>query len=268
MNLFEKFVLFLSFKAPKPTDYGWFHLMFFALVIIGSIVLSVFFRKVNDKTFRKIVFVFWLTIVLFEIVKELVYSFSAETGEWDYQWYIFPFQFCSTPFYLLPFIIFMKDCKIRDAVIIFISTFSLFAGICVFCAPGDVFNTSSLAVQIQTMVHHGTQVVLGVYGASYYIKKFTLKNFLFSVITFAILVLIAMVLNLIMYRVIDETFNMFYISPYFGCHLPILSIIYSAVPYVIFLMVYVFGFSLCAFIVYGAILGIKKLIQKLTKKAG
>ena len=73
---------------------------------------------------------------------------------------------------------------------------------------------------------------------------------------FVSMVIIAMILNVGVYHLfgavgIDETFNMFYISPYFDCTLPLLSIVWDMVPYGVFVCIYFFGFILCALIVFG-----------------
>ena len=73
---------------------------------------------------------------------------------------------------------------------------------------------------------------------------------------------IALVMNIIWhYYGTDATFNMFYISPYYPCTLPLLNIIYDSVPYVIFLILYIIGFVLAA----SAILGIAILFDKIEK---
>jgi hypothetical protein len=58
---------------------------------------------------------------------------------------------------------------------------------------------------------------------------------------------------------------MFYISPYFPCTLPVFSSIYSAVPYPVFLLLYIAAFLIGGGIVYGAAKGIEKLV--LSRKA-
>jgi hypothetical protein len=42
---------------------------------------------------------------------------------------------------------------------------------------------------------------------------------------------------------------MFYINPRYGTSLPVLRDIYPLVPYVVFLLIYIIGFSLGAFII-------------------
>ena len=46
-----------------------------------------------------------------DTIKEIEYSSYFENNKllWDYPWYIFPFQLCSTPLYVLPFVIFLKN---------------------------------------------------------------------------------------------------------------------------------------------------------------
>jgi hypothetical protein len=49
----------------------------------------------------------------------------------------------------------------------------------------------------------------------------------------------------------DVGFNMFYISPFQPCTLPVLSEVYAKVPsYPVFLVIYVLGFTLVAALIY------------------
>ena len=186
----------------------------------------------------------------------MIYGFSLEEGKfvWDYAWYAFPFQFCSSPMYILPIIAFAKNEKLRTGAIAYMMTFSLFAGLAVFCYPNDVF-ISTIGINFQTMIHHGSQILMGVFFAVRYREKLTPKFFFSGVAVFVAMVFIAMGLNIGVYKAfgafgIDETFNMFYISPYFDCTLPVLNVVYGKLPYVGFVCVYFFGFILCALIVF------------------
>lgn len=264
LTFFEKIVLALQKTAERPSGYGWFHLLCFFLVILTTVMLCVFFRKISERKFKTIIFIFWIVMVLFEVYKQIVYSFSVDGVVWDYQWYSFPFQFCSTPLYVLPFLIFLKEGKVKDGVILFICTFSLFAGVAVYFYPGDVFSTDLLGVQIQTMVHHGSQIIIGVYTAVYYKDKINVKTFLYSLPVFSVMVLIALILNIIMHSVTTETFNMFFISPYFECTLPVLSIVRESLPYIPFLLIYILGFSCCALIVYLIIMATMNVVKKIS----
>ena len=133
--------------------------------------------------------------------------------------------------------------------------------------PNDVFATNLLGVQIQTMVHHGLQIVVAVYIVAHERKKFNILYFLKSLPVFIVILAVAMSLNIIGHAFIDGTFNMFYISPYYPCTLPLLSEIYTKVYYPIFLFIYVFGFALCSFIMFAIQFGITKLCQKIYAKS-
>lgn len=247
----EKILSFLELQMQRPNNYGWFHLMFIFIVLLCTLYLCIKFKDANDKTFRRIALISWILMVVLELYKQFVFSYSIEQSiiKWDYQWYAFPYQLCSTPLYVLPFIAFLKDSKFRDCFVSYMSTFSLFAGVVVFLYPNDVF-IKTIGVNIQTMVHHGLQIILGIFFIVYARKKFTKKYFLGGIVVFGTLIALAMLLNYFVPMITDETFNMFYISPHFECTLPILSVIYPRVPYLVFLTIYALGFVFAAFIVY------------------
>ncbi len=260
----------LEINMTPPTDYGWFHLTFMLLIILATVLITVFFKESDDKVFRRIILISWIIMVSLEVYKQFVFTFSYSDGKIssDYQWYAFPYQFCSTPLYVLPFIAFLKDGKLRDFFSSYICSFSLFAGIVVFFYPNTVF-CDILGINVQTMVHHGLQVVLGVFVLIHERKKLNVKYFLKAVAVFVIMVAIAVILNeavfyLLRSNGLDDTFNMFFISSHFPADLPVLSTIYEIAPYPIYLFAYVFGFSLASFIVLslgGGIIKLAKTIQ-------
>ena len=189
---------------------------------------------------------------------------------WEFQWYAFPFQLCSSQLYLLPFVAFLKDGKIRDSIIAFLATYSLFGGLVVFIYPNDVF-VSTIGINIQTMVHHGLQLVLGVFLLVYYRQKINWRFFTSGIIVFVIMCTSAMSLNIVMYHTImvntGNTFNMFYFSPYFPCSLPVLGdYIWPNVPYPVFLLTYLIGFTVAAAVVFALQYYIIKGVQKIYAK--
>ncbi len=268
MNAFEQFLLAFKATMPEPTYYGWFHLMFIAIAVTAITLLCVFARNIREKNLRRIILGCWLVLVVFEIYKQLVFSINNNDGVavWHYQWYAFPFQLCSSPLYLLPFVAFLKEGKVRDSIIAFLATYSLFGGLIVFIYPNDVF-VATIGINIQTMVHHGLQLVLGVYLMVYYRKKINWQFFLRGVAVFAVMCAIAMSLNVIFYYLVDETFNMFYFSPYYPCTLAVLGdFIWPNVPYSVFLLVYLIGFTITATVIFAIQYYIIKGVQKIHAK--
>lgn len=261
----RKFYDFMAFGVENPpTSFGWFHLMFVTIVITVTVLFCIFFRDCEDKIFRRITLICWIIMVVLELYKQFFYAFHYVDDKYTYNWYYFPFQLCSTPLYVLPFVAFMKDSKLRDYFSSFISTFAFFGGLVVFVYPNDVFNTPQVGIHIQTMVHHGLQLVLGIYIAVYNRKKLDIKYFLKSIPVFVACLVLAVLLNEIVHGAlvnagIDNDFSMFYVSPYVANHLPILSVVYQAVDWIIFLLAYTVGFCVAAILMHYAMIGGIKL---------
>ena len=269
MNILERIIRFLDAEMTTPELYGIFHLVSLALTVFITAFLILKFKDADDKTFRKIVLVFWVVIILLEIYKQINFSVGYEDGlDWDYSWYAFPFQFCSVPHYVLPFIIFLRDGKVRDAFISFMCFFSLVAGIAVMAYPGDVYM-STIGINVQTMFHHGSQVALGIFFAVYKRKKLGFRFLVSGVLVLLGFIVIALALNIGVYHAlvshgIDETFNMFYISPYFNSTLPVFSELQPILPYPIFIVLYFFALFMGGLIV----LGVQKLIIAIARGIG
>ena len=256
---------FLDFQsANRPTNYGWFHLLFVVLVIAITTLLIIFFRNSDDKVFKRIALIGWIIMVVFEIYKQIVFSCEVtDSGVvWHYNWGSFPFQLCSTPLYTLPFIAFMKDDKWRDAFVSYTSTFAMFGGLVVFLYPNDVFNTDTAGVWVQTMVHHGLQIILGIFFAVHQRKKLGFGYLIKAIPVFAVCLIIACVMN----EIGGDALSMFYVSRFVPNHLPILSAVYSSVPWIVFILSYLIGFCICAGLVLYAIVGCIKLANYIKEK--
>ena len=266
MTAFESFVYnVLQAKMERPGLYGAWHIISIVLTIALTVCLVKFFRDAKDSTMRTLLFVGWLVLVVFELGKQLIGAmhYDGYAVTWAYEWRWFPFQFCSTPMYTFPLVFLLKDCKFRRAIMAYIATFSLFAGLIVMILPTSVF-TGTVFINVQTMVHHGLQVVFGVYMAAYNRRHLNKRFFAWCMIVFAAFASVALILNVTVYpalleKGLTEDFNMFYISPYLNNDLPVLSTIYPLVPYPVYLIIYVFGFTSVAALVYAVEKGIVAL---------
>ena len=243
----------LDAQMETPAPYGVFHLSAFAAVILITVLLCVKGRDVKDGAFRGICAFAWAVLIVFETYKQINFSFNYNGGEpyWDYQWYAFPFQLCSAPIYILPFVFLSREgSAVRLATVAFMGTYVLFAGLAVMFYPVSVFITT-IGINIQTMVWHGTQVILGIFFVSHYRRELSFKHFAAGIPVFLVLVGIALALDMIMPNHIgDETFNMFFISPKFPSTLPVLSIVWERCPWPVFLAVYAVGYTFAAWLVF------------------
>ena len=270
MQLLGKIFLILEAKATTPESFGWFHILSWIISIAVGIWLCKRFKSPDEKTVRKILFAFAMIGIVLEIYKQTVYSFSYSGGifDFDYQWYAFPFQFCSTPMYVQLLASLFKKGKIHDALCAFLVSYAVFAGLCVMIYPGDVF-TELIGVNIQTMVCHGSMLTVGIFlvGSGY--VKVELKTVLKAIPVFASAVGLAIAMNEIMYLsgiLGDETFNMFFISRHFAPSLPVYSSVQAIIPFPWCTIIYIAAFSIAAFVILLLDMGLQKLIYKATKK--
>lgn len=272
MSFFEKLIHLLEYKVEMPAIFGAYHLICVLLTIAATVLLVWRFKDASDRTIRIILFFFWCTITALEILKQLEGAFYLDgtTPTWSYLWHIFPFQFCSTPYYVIPFAIFMPDGFWRRSFIAFFASFSLFAGLVVMIYPGDVYTTN-LFINAQTMILHGSMVAMGVLMVAHNRKHMNKRYFAGSLTVFYSLAAIAILLNELVYNFVlkdvsNQAFNMFVISRHYDCTLPLLSKIYKAVPYGWYLVIYFLGFTLASALIYFSEKGLLFLIGKLKNR--
>jgi hypothetical protein len=271
MTFFKQAVVWLAhpIETPPPS-YGAHHLIYVALFVVGTFVICYFLKNCSDKTMRRVTLFVWIPFVLMEIGNQLVFTYDAG---WQYPWEYFPFQLCSTPLYLMPLVAFTKEGKFRDAIMAFISTFAFFGGLVVFIYPNDVFCWFDY-INHKTMLHHGTQILIGIFYFVYNRKKVNFAYFVRAIYVFVACCVVAIFINEIGYATIvkndpEQMINMFYFSRHFGSHLPILSNIWQAVKDVapvLFTPIYIVGFSVAALLMQYIMVGIYKLVQKLKAK--
>ena len=128
MRILGEIIKLLKTVMPVPTQYGWFHLLWIAITVSATIFICVRYRNSDDKVFRRIALIGWIIMLIIESYKQIAYTFSWDGTSitLDYQWWAFPFQLCSMPIYVLPFVIFMKEGKVKDACISFILSCLIF----------------------------------------------------------------------------------------------------------------------------------------------
>lgn len=270
--MFEKIYNFLAFEITPPKSFGWFHLFSLASVLFLTIIICKKCKSSSERTERLIAFWIFAALIALEAYKQFVYAFirTDEGIVFDYSWHGFPFQLCSSPLYVLPFIAFLPSGKLREAFAAFYGSFVLLGGLAVCIYPGNVL-VETLGINFHTMFWHGSQVSLGVY---FNLRRFSSKNpprlkgyFLSAFFVFLSFVVIAMLLNEGFYyfftqRGYDDTFNMFFISRHFECIFPVLDWIQAHTPHPVFLLSYVVILSVFSFIL---ILSEKLIIDKISK---
>ena len=254
----------------EPTAFGWFHLLFIALSVVAGVLLCLVAKK-DKKHAATVVFVTAAIVTVLEIYKMINYSFSYEDGvAFDFQWYAFPFQFCSTPMYVGLLAGLFRKGKIHDALCAYLATYAVFAGLCVMVYPGDVF-TETVGINIQTMVCHGSMITIGIYLFGSGHVRAENKTILKAIPVFCVMVAIAMGLNEWAHRsglLERESFNMFYFSPYQDPHLPVYSDVQNAlgVANPLSFVIYVAAFTLAAYLILVLAMGVRRTFAPRRRK--
>lgn len=270
MTFWQNVLRILDTPMTEPQPYGLFHLCWFAASILAGIGLCIWHRK-NGSTRRVLAVVLGtaITVIVLEIYKIINFGFSYDDGiRFEFEWYAFPWQFCSTPMYVGLLAGLIRKGKIHDCLCAYLATYAMFAGLIVMILPTDVFM-ECIGINVQTMICHGSMIMVSIYLLYSGHVKVEHKTILKAMPVFVVTLGVAMILNEVAYRsglLESHDFNMFYISPYQDPHLPVFSVIQPLVPYVVSLALYAGVFTLAAYVVLLAAMGIRRL--SLGKKKG
>ena len=271
MNIFEKILYALQATMEEPVAWGWFHWIWIILIAISVGILYAVRNKFGEKQLKLVLGIYGIIAFVLEALKQLIWSFNYDvvTGivTWDYQWYAFPFQLCTTPIFVCLICLFLEDCKVRKALLSYMAFVTILGSFMTVIIPDSCF-TEDILINIHTMWLHCGSLVVSIYLLMAKEVEFDFKNLKGAVISFAVFICIAQILNIIIYNtgiLKDETFNMFYISPYFISSLPVFDIIQKNVPYVIYLIIYIVILSGGACVICYTPLAVKKIVNSFKK---
>ena len=258
----EDFIHFLQGRMEEPEVISWFHFIALIPIIALAILIPLFFRNTEEKTYKRILFIFWIALIILEIFKQLIKSFYyGNPSYWEYSIRDFPFSVCSMVYYFIPIILFVnkeKHPKIVDAATGYLCLICLTAGIVV-CIYTKMATSTLIFINIQTFIHHGSQVVLGVFIYVWNRKNVTIKTVYRSLIAFAITAVIAIIINVAFY---PRFINMFFINPTRITNLPVGNIVQEKAGYPVYLIAFLTVIALMTFLTYFVETSIYKAVIK------
>lgn len=262
----------LNSSMPEPELYGWFHILWLVITVAFTVYLCRRFPDGKEKQVRIILLAVSVMVILLECYKQINYTFkvtNAGTINADYQWYAFPFQFCSTPMYVGLLAAVLPKGRIHRSLCAYLASYAVFAGLCVMVYPADVF-IGTIGINIQTMICHGTMISIGVYLLYTGYVPATKQTVLRAIPVFSVAVAIAAGMNEVAFHtglLKTETFNMFFISPYCEPSLPVYSWVQKMVSFPWCLILYILAFSVASALVVLVAALIKKAAAKRVKCA-
>lgn len=263
-KFFASFIDFLDMDMPTPEPYEEFHICFVIITALSCFLLCRYFPNPTEKSLRKILLVYAIVCIALEVYKQLSFTFDvSNSGEITsgYQWYAFPFQFCSIPMYVALLAALIPSDKFRHGAISFLATFGVIAGVLVMAAPTTVF-IETIGINIQTMVHHGGQTCIGLYLLIRGGACKTVGAELGGIAFFLSAVGTALLLDCTVIHLLPEgtTFDMFFLSPHFDTTLPVYVNIEPHVSFPVFVFLYVFPFITVSLLMYACKTAIPRLI--------
>lgn len=268
MSFLDKFILLLQTKMKEPFAWGVFHISCILIMLVVLGVLFILRKKHNEKQLKIVIGTYGIVAFILELLKNISWSYTYDTVfnivTWDYTWYAFPFQLCTTPIYVCLICLFLKKCRVRDYMLSYVSFITIWGSIATILLP-DSCLIDEILINVNTMWIHLASFVVSTYllfSGEVKIKR----EYLFGAFkVFLIFVLMAFTLNVAVYNsniLNGETFDMFYISPYFAKDLPVFSQMYDLLPYYLYLPGYITILCLGGTSVYY----ITKTVQKINKK--
>ena len=257
-----EFLHFLQGEMEVPGIFSWFHFLMLIPIIGLTICISLFFKNSSKKVYKRILFIFWVVLITLEIFKQLIKAFHyGHPSYWEYSIRDFPFSICSMIYYFTPILLFVnkeKHPKIVDAAIGYMCFISLFMGILV-CIYTDMVMCNLIHINVQSLLHHGSQVIVGVYIFVWNRKNIKITTFYRSLIAFAITAVIAIIINVSFY---PHFINMFFINPTRITNLPIGNIIQEKLGYPVYLILFLTAVSAVTYLTYFVETKIYQLVLK------
>ena len=258
----NEFLHFFQGEMEEPGLFSWFHFVVLIPIIAFAILIPLFFKDAKEKTYKRIILIIWIVLIVFELFKQLILAFHyGPPAYWEYSIRDFPFSICSMVYYLAPIILFInkeKHPKIVDAATGYFSFITLTMGIVV-CIYSKMVTSKFIFINIQTFIHHGALIVLGILIFVWNRKTITIKTFYRSLIAFAITATIAIIINVAFY---PNFINMFFINPTRITNLPVGNIVQEKAGYVAYLLAFLSTIALVTFLTYLVETSIYKAITK------
>lgn len=255
-NILIRIKEYLSTTGETPEPLGTLHITSLVAMGLAIVFFTIIFYRANDKIVKKLCFGFWLVFIIIELGKQFGAATAISDGKlfFDYSLGALPLHICSSPFYVLPIFFLAKKDFTKHVTAIFLCTFSLIGGLAVMIFPDSVFGTQ-IYTNLQSMIHHSMQIVVGVALGIRYGRRFNKNEFVGAAAIFLNLAVLALAANLIAHEYfvkngISLELNMFFISPYVRFVPPVfVGLGIEEMPYPLYLFLFLVIFIIAASII-------------------
>jgi len=246
MSWWVEFVKLLKTQEPTPTFSSPIYWISIIVVVVLSttFVLLNYFKKFGEKAYKYTLLGIWITMLVLEIFKQIMYSYDIEgsTIVPSYTLFAFPFQICSIAMYFLPVLIFAKDGMIKQR-------FELFYSLCFIIAAIFALATPAFYVYVYGNFHtEAYHILLFVSALLVGLKRrntYKIDILWQAFIIFLCLLTIAIILNAIINPFMSgyNRINLFFVNWINPPGVPVLDQIWKSTPYPVYLLCYIIFFA-------------------------
>ncbi|MBR5340463.1 MAG: YwaF family protein [Erysipelotrichaceae bacterium] len=195
-------------KTPKL--FGTIHISALILTFVLNVIFYFLLKNKDKNKLLKILHYLGTVMILAEVFKQwfcYVYVFNRTLNLW-----FFPWQLCSMAMYCSFIAIYLKDKK-QEAVLVFLTTYSLLADIIALALPYDMLR-DQVILTLHSFIYHGLIITEAII-ALLILKEKEKASFLPATLLFLLMALIAEIINVISHSILNNIYiepNMFYIT--------------------------------------------------------
>ena len=222
--------------SHTPQLFGMVHILSLLVIAAWNCVFFKWAKGQNEDRLLLLLKRIGTGMIIGEFLKQIFcffYVFDRQINLW-----FFPWQLCSMTMYCSFCASFLNENR-QNAVLVFLSSFSLFAAIVALLLPYDMLRDQVL-LTLYSFVYHGLMITVSIASLDI-LRKRKEAEFLPAVFLFLIMAVIAEMINVISHFIFHDIHvepNMFYITPYYPTTQPVFHEI--AVRYGIFAEVVVY----------------------------
>ena len=205
--------------SHTPQLFGMIHILSLTVILVGNTVFSVWAKDQDEDRLFILLKRIGTGMIIGEIFKQFFcffYVFDRQINFW-----FFPWQLCSMAMYCSFCVSFLHE-KRQNAVLVFLSTFSLFAAIIALLLPYDMLR-DQVFLTLYSFLYHGLMITVSIISLNI-LRKRKKAAFLPSVFLFLLMAVIAEMINVLSHFIFHDIRrepDMFYITPYYPTTQPV-----------------------------------------------
>ena len=206
--------------ANTPQMFGVFHIAALAVIALGCIGAFFWLRRLDEGRLLRLIWILGAVMLAMEVWKQgfsWVYVYDRRINMW-----FFPWQLCSMAMYCAFAVRFVRGQR-QNTLLVFLSTFSLFAAVVALAVPSDMLRPYVL-LTVHGFLYHGLMIVLALAAMLVVCRRESVR-FAPAVRLFLWMAAVAEVINVVSHRLIGDIHrepNMFFITPYYESTQPVL----------------------------------------------